>query len=530
MASSDNTKEAVAVDVKVAASEAVDPAAMKAAGALLEKAFRKAEFNLATPDGSVLPRPPTLPGHKNLGADALRERKDSLKEDYGYEPEGGAWQKNTRLLVRDLVTQRERMRGVIEALDKIEVPAEEMTVSDVRDALESESTRLRALFADNMRHVLKEQRPLETNVRSLCEFFTQTGLDGNCRSVYFVNHHATPDEYSAKLEENSIYDMVADEKTEVHPLFGGVVDTATGERFPVIFRPLDDADNVKDMASMVVMGQTCARKPLLAWWAKRADEASFVSVANVSPKLVGRKPASLVGSEFAGKLAGIYNDQDKAFRSLLVTANHVVARQKSEFEDDDVLVYPSHLIAGQLYNQEYNDSRSSAFGGEAVRRDFAPDLGADSKWIDDQSRLLGDVKVAFLRTQDNYRGDGTATSFNALSMACDAGDTQLNYVMGTHFLGKVIRYHLLQHRGVDTTDAEAKRVGRLLHDRLQDLSSARDTSKYFVSARCDFNKSRVEMIKGEKTQVHDVEVQFRQGTRRFAVAVSDAKLSDDKVK
>ncbi len=254
---------------------------------------------------SLLPSFKTVDGDLVRGVEWLDPKKDFQRKEF--------------LTKKDFATQRkllaEKLRIWIENLSK------DASIDDIRKDLNERATQLEQNLEKNMKKVHRESRDLETTYRAIDKFFANAQQEADEKvNTYFANisgEELTDPDDREKFEE--LTKAVADLYRE----------WSIKECFSMAVIPgwLGSVENIDSVARQLGLPNKLH---------VMTDLPNFENVEEVMDMLDDPNYANLPGI-----------DNYKQYVSMF--ANYIQAREKNQYEDEDMWIPPSSAVAGKMY-------------------------------------------------------------------------------------------------------------------------------------------------------------------------------------
>jgi len=254
---------------------------------------------------ALLPSFKTADGDLVRGVEWLDPKKDFQRKEF--------------LTKKDFAVQRkllaERLKIWIENLSK------DASLDDIRKGLNERATELEQNLDKNMKKVHRESRDLETTYRAIDKFFANAQQEADEKvNAYFANisgEELTDPDDREKFEE--LTKAVADLYRE----------WSIKECFSMAVVPgwLGSVENIDTVARQLGFPNKLH---------VMTDLPNFENVDEVMDMLEDPNYANLPGI-----------DTYKQYISMF--ANYIQAREKNQYEDDDMWIPPSAAVAGKMY-------------------------------------------------------------------------------------------------------------------------------------------------------------------------------------
>jgi len=268
---------------------------------------------------ALLPSFKTADGDLVRGVEWLDPKKDFQRKEF--------------LTKKDFAKQRrllsERLKVWSEALSSSE------NIDDIRKKLNEESTKLEANLEKNMKKVHRASRELETTYRAVDKFF--------------ANAQAEPDE---KL--NAYFGNVSIEQ---------LTDPDDREKFEVLSKAVADLYrewSVKECFSMCVIPGYAGSVENIDTIARQLGLPNKLHVMTDLPNFEKfEEVMDMLEDPAYANLPGI--DDYKQYVSVF--ANYVMARNANQYEDSDMWIPPSAVVAGKMYQGDINVGMQQPMAG-----------------------------------------------------------------------------------------------------------------------------------------------------------------------
>ncbi|MEW5922872.1 MAG: hypothetical protein AB1746_02690 [Candidatus Zixiibacteriota bacterium] len=254
---------------------------------------------------ALLPSFKTADGDLVRGVEWLDPKKDFQRKEF--------------LTKKDFATQRkllaERLKLWVNALSKSD------NVDDVRKSINEQSAKLEENLAKNMKKVHQASRELETTYRAIDKFF--------------ANAQAEPDE-----KVNSYFSNVSIEQ---------LTDSDDKEKFEEVSKAVADLYrewSIKECFSMAVIPGWAGSVENIDTIARQFGLPNKLHVLTDLPNFEKFEDVmEMLEDPAYANLPGI--DAYKQYVSVF--ANYVMAREANQYEDDDMWIPPSAVVAGKMY-------------------------------------------------------------------------------------------------------------------------------------------------------------------------------------
>jgi hypothetical protein len=257
-------------------------------------------------------------------------------------------------------------------------------VDDLRNTAILESQTLDENIASNMAKIYQEIKPLEMSYRNMQQFFANCSPSGDPVNTFFSN---------VPLEE--LVNPDSDKFTEL------------AEYVKKPFR----AFSLTDCYSMMVLPGFLEDIPNMDKISKLAEENKVHVFTDLPNFETFREAAENLNGPGLEGMAG--STPEKAHMSVLV--NWVLGRAKNRYEDEDLWLPPSSVLAGLVYRQDEGVGMQQPCAGyqygasdtvKAVR--FEVDRAVGAKEFLNKGvipAVLWDAKVRFLGDCSLYKGE-----------------------------------------------------------------------------------------------------------------------------
>jgi hypothetical protein len=254
---------------------------------------------------SLLPSFKTAAGDLVRGVEWLDPKKDFQRKEF--------------LTKKDFATQRrllaERLKIWVEHLSKSD------NIDDVRKALNEEATKLEENLRKNMKKVHRESREMETTYRAIDKFFANAQAEPDEKvNAWFANASA---EELTDPDDKEKFEQLASAVSELYREWG-----------------------IKNCFGMAVVPGWLGSVENIDTFARQLGLPNKVHVLTDLPNFeTFNETMDMLEDPAYESLAG--TDDFKQYASVF--ANYVLGRPANEYEDDDVWVPPSAVVAGKMY-------------------------------------------------------------------------------------------------------------------------------------------------------------------------------------
>lgn len=257
-------------------------------------------------------------------------------------------------------------------------------VEELRNTASLEAQALEENINSNMTSIYEQIRPLETSYRSIQQFFANSSPSGDPVNSFFanvgINDLIDPD--SDKFEELADY----------------------------IKKPFR-AFSLKDCYSLMVVPGFLEDIPNIDKLAKLGEENKVHIITDLPNFETFREAQEQLNGPGLEGLAG--STPEKAHVSVMV--NWVLGRQKNRYEQEDLWLPPSSVLAGLIYKQDEGVGMQQPCAGyqygasdsvKAVRFEVDRAVGAKEFLLKGViPTVLWDAKVRFLGDCSLYKGE-----------------------------------------------------------------------------------------------------------------------------
>jgi len=256
----------------------------------------------------MLPQMRTSDGDLVKGVEWLDPKRESQRNEFLKKPE---FAKQRRLLA-------ERLKLWVEALSASDDP------DAVRKVINEKMTKLEANLDKNMKHVLDAGREVETTYRAIDKFFTNAQREPDEKvNAWFAN---------ASVEE--------------------LLDPNDREKFETLAKAISDLYrefSIKECFSIAVIPGWLGSVENVDTVARQLGLPNKVHVITDLPNLEKfDEVMDMLENPVYASMAGI--DDYKQYVSMW--ANWVMARESSQYEDEDLWIPPSSVVAGLIYQRD----------------------------------------------------------------------------------------------------------------------------------------------------------------------------------
>lgn len=315
----------------------------------------------------LLPSFKTVDGDLVRGVEWLDPKKDFQRKEF--------------LTKKNFAKQRkllaERLRIWVEALSGDNEP------DDVRKSLNEKMTKLEANLDKNMKKVLRSSRDIEMTYRAVDKFF--------------ANAQQEPDE-----KVNAWFSNISAEE---------LMDPDDKEKFEELGKAISDLYrewSIKDCFSMVVVPGWLGSVENIDTFSRQIGFANKVHVISDMPNFDKFEEIMdmLEDPAYAG-LSGI--DDYKQYVSIF--ANYVMAREANQYEDKEMWIPPSSVVAGKMYQGD------TTVGMQQPSAGFKYGKIAESKYLKFRANQPDASKIneKGINTMVNFEGAVVAMGSSTLS-------------------------------------------------------------------------------------------------------------------
>ncbi len=315
---------------------------------------------------SLLPSFKTSDGDLVRGVEWLDPKKDFQRKEFLTK---GEYAKQRQLL-------GQRLKMWVESLSRSN------NLDDVRKSINAEATKLETNLEKNMKKVHRASRELETTYRAIDKFF--------------ANAQQEPDEkvnaYFANIGVDRLTDP--DDKEKFEELCKSVADLyrewSVKECFSMAVIPgyLGSVENIDNFARQLGF----ANKLHIM-----TDLPNFESYEEVMEMLDDPNYANLMGSDAYKQYVSVF-------------ANYVQARTANQFEDEDMWVPPSSVVAGLMYKGD------TTVGMQQPSAGFKYGKVADAKYIRFKANQPDASKINEKGVNPMVSFEGSAVSMGAATL------------------------------------------------------------------------------------------------------------------
>ncbi len=315
----------------------------------------------------LLPSFKTADGDLVRGVEWLDPKKDFQRKEFLSKPN---FAKQRKLLAERLKIWREALTGADDP-------------DQIRKGLNEKMTKLEANLDKNMKRVLRASRDMETAYRAIDKFFANAQLEPDEKvNAWFAN--VSPDQL-----------MDPDDKEKFEQLAKAVSD---------LYREW----SIKDCFSMAVVPGWVGSVENIDTLARQLGLPNKLHIMTDLPNFekFDEVMDMLEDPAYAG-LAGI--DDFKQYMSVF--ANYVQAREANQYEDEDMWIPPSAVVAGKLYQGD------STTGMQQPSAGFKYGKIAESKYIKFRANQPDASKIneKGVNTMVNFEGSVVAMGSSTLS-------------------------------------------------------------------------------------------------------------------
>ena len=230
-----------------------------------------------------------------------------------------SFQRKEFLTKADFAGQRRLLKQRLEAWAKFLASNE--NADAIRQRLTDEATKLEGNLEKNMKKVHQAGRELETTYRAIDKFFANAQQEPDEKvNVWFINASA---EELANPDDKEKFEKMAKEIADLYR------EWSIKECFTMCVVPgyLGSVENIDTFGRLLGFPNKVHIM---------TDLPNFESVDEVMDMLEDPSFANLLGV-----------DNYKQYVSLF--SNYVLAREKNQYEDDDMWIPPSSIVAGLMY-------------------------------------------------------------------------------------------------------------------------------------------------------------------------------------
>jgi len=476
----------------------------------------------------------TLPGIKATSNKAVKERLQTICSDLQRCGHTAYNRKLIHSLKEDLMAGLTRARALSGVLSK-QNAADLANPPHVRNAFADEIRSKSLAYDKAMTSVLEQVRPQETALRSILALFELSRCEGAADHLNFSNIDPVTTETTRARGEYSFKELPEEQYVGGYvPLLQSAV-SEDGTPYPITFTSLSSRYVYQTRGSAIVLGADFDGLLDFEWWANKASQGGAVVFANCDPEFMGPEPWT---PQSKAKLQNTFFSDNPALKAAVLCGNHPNGRKKSRWEKQNVMIYPSFVYAGQLYNNEYAAQHlcftvppTNPMRDRLVGKWFD---GLACPWLRDRAEEMADLPMPILTEISNSTLDGINVVFNCSRTAHAGGEHSCELELAVNLARAVVQHWMLMQGGKDLTKEEAEAVGRELNAIFQCLAGASHAP--FLKASCDSTKSRIEqqiqrkpngdpilgpdnqpVPTGKKVMVHEIQIEFRVGAEYFEV-------------
>jgi hypothetical protein len=315
----------------------------------------------------ILPSFKTADGDLVRGVEWLDPKKDFQRKEF--------------LTKKDFAKQRkllaERLKIWVESIAESDDP------DTIRKGLNEKMTKLETNLEKNMKRVLRASRDMETTYRAIDKFF--------------ANAQQEPDE-----KVNAWFANVSPE---------ALMDPDDKEKFEELAKAIADLYrewSIKECFSMAVVPGWAGSVENLDTLARQLGHPNKLHIITDMPNFEKfEEVMDMLEDPAYASLAGI--DDFKQYVSVF--ANYVMAREANQYEDDDMWVPPSTVVAGKMYQGD------STVGMQQPSAGFKYGKIADAKYIRFRANQPDASKIneKGVNTMVNFEGAVVAMGSSTLS-------------------------------------------------------------------------------------------------------------------
>jgi hypothetical protein len=257
-------------------------------------------------------------------------------------------------------------------------------VEELRNTASLEAQTLEENINSNMTSIYEQIKPLETSYRSIQQFFANSSPSGDPVNSFFANV--------------SINDMIDPDSDKFEEL---------ADYIKKPFR----AFSLKDCYSLMVVPGFLEDIPNIDKLAKLGEENKVHIITDLPNFETFREAQEQLNGPGLEGLAG--STPEKAHVSVMV--NWVLGRQKNRYEQEDLWLPPSSVLAGLIYKQDEGVGMQQPCAGyqygasdsvKAVRFEVDRAVGAKEFLLKGViPTVLWDAKVRFLGDCSLYKGE-----------------------------------------------------------------------------------------------------------------------------
>ncbi len=291
-----------------------------------------------------------------------------------------SFQRKEFLTKKDFANQRkllsQRLKSWVDFLSKSD------NLDEIRKGLTEESTKLEENLEKNMKKVHRASREMEVTYRAIDKFFSNAQQEPDEKvNAYFVNASA---EELANPDDKEKFEQISKAIADLYR------EWSIKECFSMAVVPgyLGSVENIDSFARMLGLPNKVH---------VMTDLPDFESVEEVMDMLDDPSYANLAGI-----------DNYKQYVSVF--ANYLLARNRNQFEDEDVWIPPSAAVAGKMYQGDVTVGMQQPMAG------FKYGKISDAKYLRFKANQPDASKINEKGVNPMVNFEGTAVAMGASTL------------------------------------------------------------------------------------------------------------------